>query len=121
MSDSSLQQAASKPAIVGFDAFQEIGRPSRFAIFEGWQSKAASDAHNGAAATTAFRDKVQPLLVGPFEIRDFSGFSIAGPSGQGGRDAVYVLTHVDVFPNGKDQAAALVTALADAGAKCRAI
>lgn len=101
----------------GFDAFQEIGRPSRFATFEGWQSKAASDAHNGGAATTAFRDKLQPLLVGPFEIRDFTGFSIAGPSGHGGRDAVYVLTHVDVFPNGKDQAAALVTALAGAGRK----
>jgi len=100
-----------------FDAFQEIGRPSRFAIFEGWQSKAAADAHNAAAPTVAFRDKLQPLLVGPFEIRDFSGFSIAGPSALGGREAVYVVTHVDVFPAGKDQAAALVTTLAEAGRK----
>jgi quinol monooxygenase YgiN len=101
----------------GFDAFEEIGRPSRFAIFEGWQNKAAADAHNAAAATVTFRDKVQPLLVGPFEIRDFNGFSIAGSSEHGGRDAVYVVTHVDVFPAGKDQAAALVTTLAEAGRK----
>jgi quinol monooxygenase YgiN len=101
----------------GFDAFEEIGRPSRFAIFEGWQNKAAADAHNAAAATVAFRDKVQPLLVGPFEVRNFSGFSVAGPSAQGGRDAVYVLTHVDVFPAGKDEVASLVTQLAEANRK----
>ena len=117
--DASRFAAASRKQAgnAGFAAFQELGRPSRFAIFEGWHDKAASDAHNSAATTTAFRDKLQPLLVGPFEIRDFSGFSIAAPSGQGGRDAVYVVTHVDVFPNGKDQAAALVAALAEAGRK----
>jgi quinol monooxygenase YgiN len=100
---------------VGFEAFEEIGRPSRFAIFEGWQNKAASDAH--ASATVAFHDKVQPLLVGPFEVRNFSGLSLAGPKGQGGREAVYVVTHVDVFPAGKDQAAALVGSLAQANRK----
>ncbi len=99
----------------GFEAFEEIGRPSRFAIFEGWQNKAASDAHN--AATAAFHSKVQPLLVGPFEVRNFSGFSVAGPSAQGSRESVYVVTHVDVFPAGKDQAAALVGVLAEANRK----
>lgn len=101
----------------GFEAFQEIGRPSRFAIFEAWHDKPASDAHNAAAPSVAFRDKLQPLLVGPFEIRNFSGFSIAGPSEHGGPGAVFAVTHVDVFPAGKDQAAALVTALAEAGRK----
>ncbi len=33
-----------QPGNVGFDAFQEIGRPSRFAFFDGWRDKAASDA-----------------------------------------------------------------------------
>jgi quinol monooxygenase YgiN len=100
-----------------FEAFQEIGRPSRFAIFEAWHDKAASDAHNAAAPAVAFRDNLQPLLVGPFEIRTFSGFSVAEASEHGGPAAVFVLTHVDVFPAGKDQAAALVTALAEAGRK----
>jgi quinol monooxygenase YgiN len=87
---------------IGYDAFQEISRPSRFAIFEGWESKAAHEAHRTAAATVAARDKVQQLLVGPFEIREHNGFSVAGTRAQGGRDAVFVLTHVDVFPAGKD-------------------
>jgi len=105
------------PGNAGFEAFQEVGRASRFAIFEGWRDKAASDAHTAAAATVAFRDKLQPLLVGPFEIRNFNGFSIVGPSEHDARGAVYALTHVDVFPAGKDQAGALVTALAVAGRK----
>ena len=105
------------PGNVGFEAFEEIGRPSRFALFEGWRDKAASDAHNAAASTTAFVGKVTPMLVGPFEIRSFNGFAVAGPSAQGTHGGVYVLTHVDVFPAGKDQAAALVAALAEAGRK----
>jgi quinol monooxygenase YgiN len=99
-------------------AFEEIGRPSRFAILAGWESKAAADAHAGAAPTTAFDDKVQPLLVGPFEMRDGTGFSLAPPAATApAAAAVYGLTHVDVFPSGKDQAAVLVTALAEANQK----
>jgi len=113
-----LAAASRKTAgVTGFEVFEEIGRPSRFAIFEGWQSKTAADAHRSAAATIAFHDRVRPLLVGPFEIRDFTGFAVAGPSEQGSRDAVYVLTHVDVFPAGKDEAAALVGHLAEANRK----
>jgi quinol monooxygenase YgiN len=100
-----------------FDAFQEVGRPSRFAVFMGWRDKAAREAHRTGAADTAFRDKVQPMLVGPIEMRVHNGFSIAAASGPGSSDAVWVLTHVDVFPAGKDQAAALVTALAEANRK----
>jgi quinol monooxygenase YgiN len=106
-----------EPGNAGFEAFEEIGRPSRFALFEAWHDKAAADAHNSAAAAVGFKGKLQQLLVGPFEIRTFSGFSVAGPRAPGDRRAVYVVTHVDVFPNGKDQAATLVTALAEAGRK----
>jgi quinol monooxygenase YgiN len=101
----------------GFAAVQEIPRPSRFAIVEAWQDKAAADAHNAAPATLAFRDKVRPLLVGPFEVRTLTGFSTAVPNGQGNRDTVDVLTFVDVFPSGKDRTAALLTQLAEAGRK----
>jgi quinol monooxygenase YgiN len=106
-----------EPGNAGFEGVEEIGRPSRFALFEAWHDKGAADAHNSDAAAVAFHGKLQPMLVGPFEIRSFSGFSVAGPSALGDRRAVYVVTHVDVFPAGKDQAAALVTGLAEAGRK----
>jgi quinol monooxygenase YgiN len=105
------------PGNLAYDAFQEIGRPSRFAIFEGWRDKAAADAHGAAGATEAFRGKLGPLLVGPFEIRDFTGFLVAGQQAPRSNGAVYVVTHVDVFPAGRDQAATLVTGLAAANRK----
>jgi quinol monooxygenase YgiN len=105
------------PGNAGFEAFQEIARPSRFVIVEAWQDKTAADAHSAAAATAAFRDHVQPLLVGPDEIRTLTGFSTAAATGQAGRDAVDVLTFVDVFPTGKDRAQALLTQLAEASRK----
>jgi quinol monooxygenase YgiN len=100
---------------IGFTGFQEIGRPSRFALLEAWRDKAAKTAHDGAAATLAFSGTLAPMLVGPFEIRSFVGFALAPAGAEGDAQAVYVLTHVDVFPQGKDEAAALVTALAAAG------
>lgn len=99
----------------GFQAFEEIGRPSRLATLEAWHDKSASQA--AAAATAAHRSELEPLLVGPFEVRIFNGLSLAAPSGTAGRQAVFVLTHVDVFPAGKDEAAGLVKALAEAGRK----
>jgi quinol monooxygenase YgiN len=97
----------------GFDVFEEMSRPTRFAILEAWRDKKASDAHNAGAATTAFRDKVQPLMIGGFGVRPHSTLSVAAPKGQMPPEAVYVLTHVDVFPVHKDQAVELVKAQAD--------
>src|SRR5215472_2053225 len=105
-----------EPGNAGCGAFQEIGRPSRFAIVSAWENSAAADVHRAAASTTAFHDKLEPMLVGPFENRTFAGFSMA-PGQPGDATAVYVLTHVDVFPGNKEEAAALVTALAEAGRK----
>jgi quinol monooxygenase YgiN len=106
-----------EPGNLAFDAFQEIGRPSRFALFAAWRDQAAADAGTSSASAAALREKLQPRLVGPFELRSFHEFSIAAPSGHGGPEAVYVVTHVDVFPAGKDKAATLTTALAEAGRK----
>ena len=92
----------------------EIGRPGRFAIVEAWRDKAAFDAHG--AAMKALGNQLQPVFASPFEQRVFGSMSIgaasATPAGEAA-GAVYVLTHVDVFPAGKDEAAALVKTLAE--------
>jgi quinol monooxygenase YgiN len=101
----------------GFEAFEEIDRPTRFAILEIWRDKKASDAHNAGSAARAFQDKLQPLMIGGFGARPHGGLSVAAPKGQGSPEAIYVLTHVDVFPAHKDQAVELVRAQADAARK----
>ena len=101
----------------GFEAFEEIGRPNRFALLESWRDRKASDAHDAGTGATALRDKLQPLTIGGFGVRVHSGLSIAAPKGQASAETVYVLTHVDVFPVHKDQAIELVKAQAEAARK----
>jgi len=97
---------------VEFLALHESGRPGRFAFVEAWRDKAALDAHG--AAMTALADKLQAAFASPFDARRFWTMSVAAPAaGADMRGAVLVLTHVDVFPAGKDEAAALIKQQAD--------
>jgi quinol monooxygenase YgiN len=91
---------------------REIGRSGRFAIVEAWRDKAALDAHG--AAMKALGDKLQPVFASPFDARSFLPLSVSPvpAAGDMGR-SIYVLTHVDVFPAGKDEVAAMVKQLAD--------
>jgi len=98
----------------GVLALRGIARPERFAIVEVWRDKAALDAH--AAATKALGEKLQPIFAAPFDTRRNAALSVAEPrlgSEAGAGHAVYVLTHVDVFPAGKDQTVELLKQLAE--------
>jgi quinol monooxygenase YgiN len=97
-------------------ALHQIARPGRFAILEGWRNKAALEAHG--AAMKALAGKLQASFAAPFDARQFLPLSMAGKPAAGETvGAVWVLTHVDVFPAGKDQVAALVKEQVDASRK----
>lgn len=98
-------------------ALREHDRPGRFALVEAWQDQAARDAH--AAAANAMAEALQPLLVAPIDNRPSVGLDVAplAPGAVSAKGVVYVLTHVDVIPPGKNQAIVLVKALAAAGRK----
>lgn len=101
---------------VEFLALHELARPGRFAILEGWRDKAALEAHG--AAMKALADKLRASFAGPFDARQFWPLSVAGKPAAGATvGAIWVLTHVDVFPAGKDQVAALVKEQVDASRK----
>ena len=89
----------------------EIGRPGRFALVEAWTDKAALDAH--ATAMKALGDKLQAIFVGPFDPRQFVPLAIGATPAEASAGAIYVLTHVDVFPQGKDEVAAMIKQLAE--------
>ena len=102
----------------GFVALEEIARPARFATVEVWRDKPGLEAHGASVA--ALRDKLQAAFASPFDIRTNAGLSVAGPAigtEPGGGNPVYVLTHVDVFPAGKDQTIELLKQLAEASRK----
>ena len=96
---------------VRVETLQEIGRPNRLAIVEVWKDKPARDAHVGAASTTRFRDKLKPIANAPSDERINSGLYVGTAQGQPSRDAVHVLTHVDVVPSSKDGCMELLKAM----------
>jgi quinol monooxygenase YgiN len=98
----------------GVLALREAARPVRFALVEIWRDKPAAEARG--AALGALGEKLKSELTAPFDTRFNAGLDIAGlPLGTepgAGNDSVYVLTHVDVFPAGKDQTVEMLKRLA---------
>lgn len=94
-----------------FDVLQEIARPNRFAIVEAWRNKAALDAHALAASTTQFDDALKPIQDAPDDERVTSELYLAQGNSRPGAGAIYVVTHVDVIPAGKDETMAALKAM----------
>jgi quinol monooxygenase YgiN len=98
----------------GVLALRETARPGRFALVELWRDKPAAEAHG--AALGALGEKLKTDITTPFDTRFNAGLDVAGPAigaePGAGNDAVYVLTHVDVFPAGKDQTVEMLKQLA---------
>ncbi|HUD86390.1 MAG TPA: antibiotic biosynthesis monooxygenase [Xanthobacteraceae bacterium] len=88
------------------DVLQEIERPNRFVIVEAWRDKAALDAHAQAASTLQFRDKLKAIADAPYDERINNGLYIGQGKNESQSGAIYVVTHVDVIPPGKDDAMA---------------
>ncbi len=103
-----------EPGNLRFDVLHEIARPSRFAIVETWNDKAAHDAHDRTAATAQFWDRLKSIEDAPNDERIVNSLytTPAKPSAQSA--TIYVVTHVDVIPPGKDECmAALKTMSVD--------
>ena len=95
-----------------YDVFEEIGRPTRFAVVSGWYDKAAIAAHQRAVAASGLAAKLQALLASPPDVRPSTALAVA-PATARAPTAVYVLTHVDVVPPAKDRAIGLLERLAE--------
>jgi quinol monooxygenase YgiN len=57
------------PGVVRFEAIQETGRRNHFTVVEVWKDQAAHEAHEAAAYTRQYREKIQPMLGGPLDSR----------------------------------------------------
>jgi quinol monooxygenase YgiN len=118
-----LARASRKePGHIRMELLQRTGQPDQFVILEAWQDKDAHAAHMAAAHTKQFREKLEPLLRGPYDERPHTNLSV-GPArvalggGNTRSSATYVVTHVDIVPKEKDTGVALVKQLSEAGRK----
>jgi quinol monooxygenase YgiN len=90
----------------------EIGRPNRFAILEMWKDKAASDAHDKASSIAELIEKLKVIGNAPLDRRLNNGLYVEPlNSEKQQRDALYVLTHVDVVPPSKDDCMTLLKSM----------
>jgi quinol monooxygenase YgiN len=118
-----LARASRKePGHIRMELLQRVGQPDQFTILEAWQDKDAHAAHAGAAHTKQFRDKLQPLLRGPYDERPHTNLSVGATKvSLGGGDArssaIYAVTHVDIVPKEKDTGVGLVKKLSESGRK----
>ena len=92
-------------------ALAEIDRPNRFVVVQAWRDKAALDAHGQSAATLKFRDKLNPIADAPYDERITNALYVTQGKTESQSGAIYVVTHVDVIPPGKDDCMAALKAM----------
>jgi quinol monooxygenase YgiN len=97
---------------VSFTVLQHIERPSQFAILETWSDAKAHEAHDGGPALQQFREKLDHLRVGFYDERLDTGIDVAPLAAPPTKDAIYVVTHVDVTGQFKDDAIVMINKLA---------
>jgi quinol monooxygenase YgiN len=102
------------PGNLRIEVVQQTGRPDHFAVVELWRDESALDAHQRAVHTRQFRDGLERLRVSPYDERLHSGLTVARTSPAVAPGAIYVVTHADAIPTGKDEAVGLLTRWAEA-------
>jgi len=97
-----------------FETLQRRERTNHFAIVEAWQDQKARDAHAQGAAVKQFREALQRLLSAAYDERPHIALSVGSPAtSPAGKDAIYVVTHVDIVPTFKDKGVGQVKDLAE--------
>jgi quinol monooxygenase YgiN len=104
------REAARKDA-TSLDVYQRIDRPNQFVVLGAWTDQKAYEAHAGSDAAKKLNEKLASLLASPVDTRMHSGLEVA--PAKAGKDAIFVVTHVDVVPPEKDNAANALEQLAD--------
>jgi quinol monooxygenase YgiN len=99
------------------EVVEHVSRPGQFVILTNWKDQKALDAHLAAAHTKDLRGKLHELRNSPADDRIHNALTLAKPSAEGARRAVYAVTHVDVPPPRKDDCIALLNKLAEASRK----
>jgi quinol monooxygenase YgiN len=97
-----------------FDALSELGRPSRFVILEAWRDAAAFDAHDKADSTLKYRQTLGTMQSVPPDIRVNAGLYIDPAPHENRPGAIYVVTHIDVTNDHKDDCVALLRSISSA-------
>jgi quinol monooxygenase YgiN len=106
--------AAAETGFVGIDLFEQLGRAGHFVLVETWRDQAAFDAHQTAASLTTLKEALQPIRVSGYDQRPYKPLTVAPPKGAPGKNAVVVVSHVDIGGGPQMDVPAILKKLADA-------
>jgi len=87
--------ARKEPGAMYADIYQEQGQSHRFVLSEIWENRGAAATHAHAAATATLLEKLQPIELGPVDIRIHQAHSVTPPKASSANDIV-VISHIDV-------------------------
>jgi autoinducer 2-degrading protein len=96
-----------------FDALIELGRPNRFVILEAWRDAAAFDAHDKADSTVKYRQTINPMQSVPPDIRANAALFVDPEPHENRPGAIYIVTHIDVTDDHKNDAVALLRSMSE--------
>lgn len=105
-----LSAASRKEGALRYEVLQRTTQPSQFVILETWKDQQTIDAHVAAEHTRRFAEQTAPLLLSPMDRRLLVATTV-GPA-RGGGGSIYVVTHIDVGPGGRAEAARLIEVFA---------
>jgi quinol monooxygenase YgiN len=94
-----------------YEVLQRSERRNQFAILEAWSDRKAFEAHGGGAGMKQFRDQFSPLRIGFYDERPDTAIDVT-PAAAPSKSAIYVITHIDVTGQFKDEAIAMMKKLA---------
>jgi quinol monooxygenase YgiN len=95
-----------------YEVLQQIDRRNQFAILETWSDAKAFEAHGGGPAMKEFRGHLDPLRTAFYDQRPIIGIDAGEGLSPASKDAIYVVTHVDVTGPFKDDTIVMMKKLA---------
>lgn len=107
------RQGCAEEGASDIHALQEVHRPNRFVALELWSESTLFERHESASRTTECRLRLKAIQLSPNDQRLHSGFSIGPRMQVAEKDALFVVTHVDVPPPRKDETEVLLRRLAE--------
>jgi quinol monooxygenase YgiN len=91
--------ALKQPGNHGVDLLQQVGWPNRFVIYEAWKDQSAYDANEKAAHMSGFCDTLRSISNAPCDRHAYFVVSVGPARVSAGANPIYMMLHLDVFPN----------------------
>jgi quinol monooxygenase YgiN len=92
-----------------YQAFQRLGRPNHFAIFETWVDQNSMTDHRSQIDFINYRETIESVTYSPYDERPST--AIFNTANQGQEGDVYTITHIDIIPTAVEEGRVLISDL----------